>query len=293
MTITATGTTGASGRRGTAGGADGAARSTRALPPGRYDLVGLLRSEWTKLRTVRSTIWTLAIMAVVGIGVSALATAETRAHWASMSLPTRVGFDPTQESLVALFFCQLAIGVLGVLVVSAEYGTGTIRATFAAAPRRGRVLLAKVLVFGAVALVVSEVTAFLSFFVGQAMLTAPARHATLATPGALRAVVGTGLYLCVVSLFALGLATIVRHTAGAISAYVGILLVIPIIVQALPSSLHDSIVRFLPARIGVVMMTPGPASPNDFSAWWGLLLLCCYAVGALVVGATVLASRDV
>lgn len=294
MTIAATGTAGAPGLPGTGVGAAGAgARRRTGLPPGRYDLAGLLRSEWTKLRTVRSTTWSLVITAVVGIGVSALATAETRAHWATMSLPTRAGFDPTQESLVALFFCQLAIGVLGILVMSAEYGTGTIRATFAAAPRRERVLLAKVLVFGAVALVVSEVTAFLSFFVGQAMLTAPARHATLATPGALRAVVGTGLYLCVVSLFALGLATIVRHTAGAISAYVGILLVIPIIVQALPSSVHDSIVRFLPARIGVVMMTPGQPAPHDFSAWWGFLLLCCYAAGALAAGAAVLASRDV
>jgi len=266
----------------------------KALPSGRYDTVGLLRSEWTKLRTVRSTMWTLGITIVVGIGISALATGETRSHWATMSPATRLSFDPTKTSLTALLFCQLAIGVLGVLVMSAEYGTGTIRATFAAAPRRPRVLLAKVVVFGLVTLVVSEVTAFVSFFLGQAMLTAPARHATLATPGALRAVVGTGLYLCAVGLFALGLATIIRHTAGAISAYVGILLVIPIIVEALPSSIQHDVARFLPLRIGGVMMSTGlSTSPHAFSAWPGFILLCGYAVAALVVGGILLVRRDV
>jgi ABC-2 type transport system permease protein len=205
--------------------------TTKSLPPGHYGISGLLRSEWTKLRTVRSTMWTLGVTVVVGIGISALATAETRAHWATMSPGNRLSFDPTSTSLTALLFCQLAIGVLGVLVMSAEYGTGTIRATFSAAPRRPLVLAAKAAVFGLVALVVAEVVAFASFLVGQALLSAPATHATLSTPGALRAVVGTGLYLGVIGLFALGLATIIRHTAGAISAFVGILLVLPIIVR--------------------------------------------------------------
>ena len=186
--------------------------------------------------------WTLGITVVVGIGISALATAETRSHWATMSPGNRASFDPTSTSLTALLFCQLAIGVLGVLVMSAEYGTGTIRATFSAAPRRPLVLAAKVVVFGVVALVVAEIVAFVSFLVGQALLSAPATHASLSTPGALRAVVGTGLYLGVIGLFALGLATIIRHTAGAISAFVGILLVLPI-VQALPNSLQFDIRR--------------------------------------------------
>jgi ABC-2 type transport system permease protein len=233
-------------------------------------------------------------MIVVGVGVSALATGETRAHWATMSPPTRLSFNPTTVSLTALFFAQLAIGVLGVLVMSAEYGTGTARATFSAAPRRSQVLLAKIAVFGAVALVVSEVTAFLSFFVGQALLTAPAPHATLSTPGALRAVVGTGLYLCVISLFALGLGTILRHTAAGISVFVGVLLVLPLIVRALPNSLDNDIVRFLPARIGSIMITTtSVAPPHAFSPWVGFLVLCAYTVAALVAGGALLVSRDV
>lgn len=269
----------------------GMARGGQAVRPGRYDLAGLLRSEWTKLRTVRSTMWTLAVTVVVGVGVSALATAETRAHWATMPPPARAGFDPVSTSLIALFFCQLAIGVLGVLVVSAEYGTGTIRATLAAAPRRPMVLAAKVAVFGAISLVVSEVVAFLSFFVGQALLTAPATHATLSTPGALRAVVGTGLYLCVIGLFALALGAILRHTAGGISAFVGILLVLPLIVQALPTSLRTGISRYLPAHLGVAMIQP-TTGPGSLSPWVGFGVLCGYTVGLLVIGGVLLVRRD-
>jgi ABC-2 type transport system permease protein len=265
---------------------------TRALPPGRYGLSGLLRSEWTKLRTVRSTMWTLGVTVVVGIGISALACAETRAHWSTMGPGQRVSFDPTSTSLTALLFCQLAIGVLGVLVMSAEYGTGTIRATFAAAPRRPQVLAAKVIVFGVVTLVVAELVAFASFFVGQALLTAPATHASLSTPGALRAVVGTGLYLGVIGLFALGLATIIRHTAGAISAFVGLLLVLPIIIEALPSSLQFDIRRFLPLQIGGVMMSVNTQNGHSFGPWAGFLVLCVYAAALLVIGGVLLVRRD-
>lgn len=265
---------------------------TRAVRPGHYGLPGLLRSEWTKLRTVRSTMWTLGVTVVVGIGVSVLATAETRAHWATMSPGARLSFDPTRTSLTALLFCQLAIGVLGVLVMSAEYGTGTIRATFAAAPRRPLVLAAKVGTFGVAALVVAEIVAFASFLVGQALLTAPATHASLGTPGALRAVVGTGLYLCVVGLFALALATIIRHTAGAISAFVGILLVLPVIVQALPSSVHGDIQPYLPLRIGSVMMSVGGRGAHALAPWTGFFVLCAYTVGLLVIGGVLLVRRD-
>ena len=266
--------------------------NAKGLPPGRYGLSGLLRSEWTKLRTVRSTMWTLGITVVVGIGISALATAETRAHWATMSPGNRASFDPTSTSLTALLFCQLAIGVLGVLVMSAEYGTGTIRATFSAAPRRPLVLAAKGIVFGVVALVVAEIVAFVSFLVGQALLSAPATHASLSTPGALRAVVGTGLYLAVIGLFALGLATIIRHTAGAISAFVGLLLVLPIIVEALPNSLQFDIRRFLPLQIGGVMMSVNGQNPHSFGPWSGFFVLCIYAGAALAIGGVLLVRRD-
>lgn len=264
----------------------------RVLPVGRYGIADLLRSEWTKLRSVRSTMWTLAVTVVLGIGVSALATAETRAHWATTSPGSRAGFDPISTSLIGLFIGQFAIGILGALAISAEYGTGTIRATLSAAPRRPLVLGAKAAVFGAVALVVAEVVAFLAFFLGQALLTAPATHATLASPGALRAVVGSGLYVCVLGLFSLGLATIIRHTAGAISGFVGILLVLPLIVQALPTSMALHVRPYLPDRIGVEMISAHSAFPGDLSPWTGLLVLCGYAAATLAIGAALLVKRD-
>ncbi len=265
--------------------------SRKELPPGRYGIGGLLRSEWAKLRTVRSTMWTLGITLLLGVGIGAIATAETRAHWSTMSPGSRAGFDPISTSLIGVFIAQFAIGVLGALAMSAEYGTGTIRTTFSAAPRRPLVLVAKAAVFGAVALVVAEVVAFLAFFLGQALLSAPAIHASLHSPGALRAVVGSGLYICVLGLFSLGLATIIRHTAGAISAFVGILLVLPLIVQALPTSIELDVRPYLPDRIGAEMISLH-SFPGSFSPWVGFLILCGYAVAALAVGAVLLVRRD-
>jgi ABC-type transport system involved in multi-copper enzyme maturation permease subunit len=258
---------------------------------GRYGLSGLLKSEWTKLRTVRSTIWTLGTTVVLGIGVSIAVTAYTRAHWASMSPGDRANFDPVSSSLIGVFIGQLAIGVLGVLVMSAEYGTGTIRATLSATPRRLLVLATKILVFGAVALVVAEVVSFGAFFIGQALLSAPATHATLATPGALRAVAGSGLFIAVLGLFSLGLATVIRHTAGAISAFVGIVLVLPLIVQALPFSLQQDIRRYLPAQISANLIS-NHVGPESFSPWVGFAIFCGYTAVLLVISGVLLLRRD-
>ena len=263
-------------------------------PSGRYNLIDLARSEWTKLRTVRSTMWTLAITVLLGLGVSAIATAETRANWSTMSPASIRGFDPTSLSLIGIFIAQFAIGVFGVLVMSAEYSTGTVRAVFSAAPRRLNVLVAKILVFTAVAVVVAEFVAFASFFLGQALLTSPAIHATLATPGTLRAVVGCGLYITALGLLGLGLATIIRHSAGAISTFVGILLILPLVVQALPSSIAADVRRFLPDRIGANMIASNGALHGTglFSPWVGFLMLVGYAVAANILGAIFLTRRD-
>jgi ABC-type transport system involved in multi-copper enzyme maturation permease subunit len=180
--------------------------------------------------------------------------------------------------------------MLGILVMSSEYATGTIRATLAVAPRRPMVLAAKVLVFGAACLIVAELVAFTSFLVGQAFLTSPAPHASLSSPGGLRAVAGLGLFLCVVGLLALGIAVLVRHTAGAISAYVGVILVLPIIVSALPGSLQYQIERVLPLEIGSAMIN-NPA-PDAFGPWAGFLILCGYTVLVLALGTVVLVRRD-
>ena len=283
-------------------------------PPGRVGLRRAMAAEWTKLWTVRSTMWTLVATGVAVIGLSALSTGTIS--------PSDAIEDPTRRSLIGIFLGQLIFGVLGVLVMSAEYGTGTIRATLSAVPRRPVVLGAKVVVFGVVALVVSEILAFTAFAVGQAILsakhavgpaTALAQHggitvppnlraalsstgsASLGQPGVLRAVVGAGLYLACLGLLALGLATIIRHTAGAISAFVGIVLVLPLIVQALPQSISNAVARYLPANIGLVLFSthglPDRVGPA-FSPWSGFALLVLYTVAVLGVGCWVLVHRD-
>jgi hypothetical protein len=253
---------------------------------------GILGSEWTKLTTVRSTVWTLLATAVVGIGLGAIVTSAQASRWATRSLAAQVTFDPTRSSLAGLLFAQLAIGVLGILVMSAEYSTGTIRATFSAVPRRPLVLLAKVAVFGTVTLVVGEIVSFVAFFIGQRILTGKAPTATLSDPGVLRAVASGGLYLLALGLLALGLASIIRVTAAAISTFVGLLFILPIIADVLPSSFTSDIGRFLPANIGTVMMSAHYHGTDPFGPWTSFGLLCAYAALALLVGGVLLVHRD-
>lgn len=267
---------------------DGAAR-----PPGHYNARHALVSEWTKLRSVRSTAWCLIITVVLTIAIGVLTTSVEVARWNHLSLIDRLRFDPVRISLTGMLLSQLAIGVLGILVVTAEYGTGTIRATLAAIPQRPLVVLAKAVVFAVVALVVTEAVSFAAFFIGQAILTGTTPHAVLSQPGVLRSVIGSGLYLTVLGLLGLGLGFIIRHTAGAISTFVGILLILPLIVAALPSSIQDAIGKYLPANIGVAMITTRLHPGEDLlGPWTGFGLLCLYAAVIIVIGTVVVARKD-
>ncbi|NNN02881.1 MAG: ABC transporter permease subunit [Acidimicrobiaceae bacterium] len=253
----------------------------------------LIRAEWTKLRTVRSTWWTLSAMVLVTLGVASIAGASVSHSWTTFNVIQRATFDPTGISLKGLLFSQLIIGVLGVLVMSAEYGTGTIRSTLAATPQRTRVLIAKAGVVGALSLVVGEVLSFGAFFLGQSLLRSPAPHAQLSQPHVLQAVVGGGVVIGLLGLFALGIATLIRHSAGAITTYVGILLVVPIILQTLPSSFSQPILKFMPFHISDVMtstVTVGQGS--SLSPWVGAGVLALYAFGTLAVGGYLLRRRD-
>jgi ABC-2 type transport system permease protein len=191
----------------------------------------LLVSEWTKLRSVRSTYLALlgAAAFAVGVGLFSAATVRTsHLDWTT--------FDPVNTSLSGLLFVQLVFGVFGALAITSEYATGMIRTTFAAVPRRRAVLAAKATVTGAAGLVAGEVISFAAFFGGQLVLSG--KHSsgrqlsvTLADPGVLRAVAGAGFYLFIVTLVGLGLGAIIRHTAGAIAA-VGLIFIQALIVNA-------------------------------------------------------------
>ena len=265
-----------------------------ALPPasGRAGLRGALLSEWTKIRSVRSTYWTLLALVLVSIGIGAAISAGS----ANQPHSPGDGFDATQVSLIAFFeLGQLVIAVLGALTITSEYSTGMIRTSLTAMPRRGTVYAAKAAVFGAVALVVSLVTSFLAFFVGQAILHGTV-HATLSQPDVLRAIVGSALFVTVVGLIAFGVGAIIRHSAGAITTVIGMMFIIPIIVQVLPQTWRYDLIRFLPDSAGrvisITVMPSGGEVYHMWSAWPQFAVTAVYAVVLLAIGAYLFRKRD-
>ncbi len=251
----------------------------------------VVRSEYTKLRSVRSSYWTLlaAVVAIVGLG--AVLCATYIGHYDHIRASERASFDPTSFSLNGMLLAQLAVGVLGVLLITNEYTTGMIRATFAAVPQRRTVLAAKALVFTVVTLVVGEVACFAAYLIGQSILSSKHIESSLSDPGVLRAVIGGGLYLAVLGLLALGLGTLIRHSAGAIAALFGLILVLPGIAHALPQSWQDHVNQYLPSNAGTQIWHIR-LDPHTLSPWAGLGVFCIYAAVALAAGALLLSRRD-
>ena len=181
----------------------------------------VLRSEWVKLRSVRSTFWALTVTVVLGVGLGAVISAATAHGYAKFSVSEKLSWDPTGVSQAGVAIAQLAIAVLGVLCISSEYSSGMIRTSLIAVPKRGRVLAAKSLVFAVVTFVVGEVTSFAAFFVGQALISGHAPHAALGDPGVARAVVGGGLYLAALAVLSVAAGALLRHPAAAIACHGG------------------------------------------------------------------------
>ena len=262
--------------------------ATRA--EGGYGFRSAATMEWLKLRSVRSTAWVLLVFAAGLIGLAILVMAH--AHWATMSPADRASFDPTEESFAGLTIGQLAFGVLGALVITTEFSSGMIRATLAAVPRRPLLLAAKAAVLAAVTLVAGEVLAFGAFAVGEMVLRSPAPHASLGQPGVLRAVLMAGAYPALIALIALGLGAVIRHTAGAISAVVGILFVLPLILLPMGISIQNSVGQFMPMIIAENSLTAVKPQSHTLSPGAGFGMLCLYAAIALAIGTWALARRD-
>jgi ABC-2 type transport system permease protein len=254
----------------------------------------LVRAEWTKLVTVRSTYWMLLVTAFGMVGFGALLTAAYASHYAGLSASARAAFDLVAYTLSGFFVAQLAVGVLGVVVMTSEYATGSIRATFGAAPQRPMVLAAKAAVFGAAAAAAGIISSAAAFTTGQAILSRKGRQAHPVGAGAFGPVIGAGLYLAVTGLLALGLGALIRRTAGAIAVLVGVILVLPVFVQGLPSSWQDAITRYLPSATGQAVIGRTKFAPPGhlLAPWAGFALYCGYAVAVLLVAAVTLNSRD-
>ncbi|MCU1678138.1 MAG: putative transporter transrane protein [Frankiales bacterium] len=267
-----------------------AARAS-AVPSARLSGAGILRSEWTKLRSLRSTVWSFVVALVLLVGVSALISAAVANDW-SRHPEDQIGFDATSTSIAGGFLAQLAIGVLGVLLISGEYSTGMIRSTMAAVPRRLPALWGKLAVFVALTYVTMQIATLAAFALGQRLLRSTGASVRIGDPEILRALVGAALYLTVVGILGMGLGALLRHSAGAISVLVGVLLVLPIIVAFLPGDLQTSVRKFLPGEAGqqVLMVVRDPA---QLMPWTGFALFLGYALAVIAVAAVLLKRRDV
>jgi ABC-2 type transport system permease protein len=257
--------------------------------PGHYrDAVS---AELTKFRSIRSTYWSLAVAAVLAVGMAVLIPAVTMHLWSGMSPADRAGLNPTESSLVGFIFGQLAIGVLGVLAITSEYSTGLIRTTLAAVPRRRTLLWAKATVVGGIALVSGLLLSLTSFLVGQAIFAGKHVEASLGDPGVARVVLGMGFYIGVIALVGLGLGTVIRHTAGTIVALVGIMFVIPIVIEFLPKSWASGAQHWMLSEAGGTLITVHTADASMSPA--RAVLVCLLWVGAtLAAGALLISRRD-
>jgi len=245
----------------------------------------VLASEWTKFRSVRSTYWTLLVAVVTPIGLSAL-VAVTLANVPGRGAPA----DPLLPGVLSQEYAVLAVGVLGVLMFSAEFSTGLIRTTFTAVPRRRAVLAAKAAVLGAITLVAGELVAFVSFALVQAVLSGKHLGVSLARPGVPGAVLATGLILFVVATMGLGLGAIVRHTAGGIAALVG-LIILPAILALLPAPWGARVGRFTLFDAARQVTALHPAT-NLFAPAWSLLVLLAWPALTLLAAALAITRRD-
>jgi ABC-2 type transport system permease protein len=250
-----------------------------------------VRSEWTKMRTLRSTPITLAVTALIGIGLSGLITLAVASN------PAHAGADALNHPLRIIQagwgLCFLAFEVLGVLVVTNEYSSGMISETLLATPRRLRVLMAKVLVFVLLVFVVGEVISFINFFVGHAIISAypPFPNVALNSHNVLRAVIGQGLDAALIGLIGLSLGAILRHTAGAITASVAVLFVLPLVLMALPASWEQPVEEYWPTEAGS-QLEQVTRQAHALTAWWGTGDLVLFVAVLLVIAGYALVKRD-
>jgi ABC-type transport system involved in multi-copper enzyme maturation permease subunit len=258
--------------------------------PQRVTQARVIRAEWTKLRTQPSAFWSLlsAVILVVGFGIaySLLRVARPPHGAAAMA-----SFDPAAISLSGVQLAQIAVGVLGVLLVSGEYATGLIRTTFAAVPRRLPVLWGKAVLLAATITAMSVPAAFAAFAGGQSILARQHLSVPLSQPGVARAVIGSALYLAVIGLLGLGLGALVRNAAGGIAALFGLLYGLPLAANFLPGSMAADVTKFLPAAAGQAV-TSVQQDPTALQPWTGFGVLCLYAAVLLGLSAARMRRGD-
>lgn len=249
----------------------------------------VLHSEFCKIRSVPSTFWTLSAAVAANIVLAALVAILVPSR---LTASDQAGTDGVRLALAGVHLSQIAFGVLGVLVITSEYGTGMIRATFAAVPQRRLVLAAKTLVFAAVALVLGVLSSVAAYYTFQAFLPGDIMRSSIGDPAVLRAVLGGGLYLTVLGLLGLGLGAIIRSSAGAIATLLGLLFVPSLLISLLPQSWQATVGPYAPMDAGSQVFIAVQHDPRSLSTWAGFGVFSLYAAIALTVGFILIDRRD-
>jgi ABC-2 type transport system permease protein len=265
---------------------------SEAVPAGEgVTLARVVRSEWTKLWSLRSTRWSFLVAFIAEAGLGPLIAVIEMSRWNQLSVSERLFFNPVDKALGGYHFAQLAIGVLGVLIISGEYSSGQIRSSLLAVPKRLPVLWAKLIVFATVTFALIFVGSLVAFFASNAIFTEHHVNVGIGAPRAFRAVIGSALYLTGIGILCTAIGTMIRSTAGGISTFVGILFVLPPVLLLLPDSIDNAINPYLPsvAGNGIAMVL---RDSHTFSAWGGFALFCGYVVASVAAAAYLLRTRD-
>jgi len=251
----------------------------------------VIRSEWTKFHSLRSTRVMLAVYVVLTVGLAGMITALVSAHWGKLSHQEKATFDAALTPLQGIHLSQLAVGVLGVLLISGEYSTGMIRASLTVVPTRYPVLRAKLAVFAAAIGVLSLVASFGAFFLGQYILSGRHLDVTIASTHALRTVIFAAIYLLMVGIIGMALGALMRNTAGAISTLVGLFFVLPVLFNFLPQSWSHHVAPYLPAQAGFAFLGATDGYSIDSPAL-AFAVLCGWTAAVLIPAFVRLARTD-
>jgi len=268
----------------------GAARVPAYALPQRVSQGRVIRAEWTKLRTQPSALWAgagaIGLTAGFGILYAALLAARPP-HGAAAA-----AFDPTAVSLSGIQLAQIAVGVLGAMLITSEYGSGMIRATFAAVPRRLPVLWGKAAVALAAVFAASVPAVLIAFFAGQSVLAKVGLDTSFGQPGVARAVLGSAAYLAVAAVLGLGLGALLRNTAAAVTALFGLLFGLQLLAGLIPGATGVTLEKFMPSTAGQAIASVHPDPGTSLGPWAGLGLFAGYTVIVLALAARRMSRGD-
>lgn len=262
--------------------------STLVAAPSGNALGRTVKSEWIKLSSIRSTWWTALSMVVMGAGFTTIICGVV-----ANDMANGTNGDPAAEYITqGLIFSQISAVVLGALVITSEYGTGMIRSTLAATPIRSTVLAAKAIVLSGFLFVMGTMTAFAGYFGGNAFFRNAGVGISLGDPHILRSMFGAGLYMAGLGLFAAAIGLLVRHTAAAISIALGLVFIIGQVVQLIPGTVGEWVMKLMPGNAGPGIVVPVDFGPHMLAPWTGFAVFLAEIAILTLAGLALFQKRD-